>query len=112
MSTRIYQVTALAILIGAPIVVNLISNTLPGASHAAPASPEIRAEAPVAQAPETPPPPPPVATPPQSSADAVIDVTPAFDAHGISPDAISGETVAPASSIVPADAQPVAPPAG
>lgn len=107
MSKRVYQVTALAILIGAPILVNLISNALPGLPHAAA---ETRPEAPATPPSATPPTPLPMPEPGGPSADAVIDATPALDAEGIAPDAVSNDVVPPAPPVPPVVAEPVVQP--
>lgn len=115
MPNRIYQIIALAILIGAPILVNMISNALPGVQQAAEAAAQNSTEEPaVASTQDEPAPaPPPAAAPPAriaSGADAVVDVTPAFDAQGIAPLAASGDTVAPRPPAPPAAPKPAVQP--
>jgi hypothetical protein len=94
MSNRIYQIVAIATLVGAPIVVHVISNALPDATRAARGDGEDAQPSPqdaptqtaaVAAAPQTQLQP--LQEIPPPSTDPVVEAAPSLDTQGISPEA-------------------------
>jgi hypothetical protein len=99
MYNRVYLIIAGAILIGAPILVNMVSNFVPVEDQDQPSqAAQAPVPSPAAAAPPVaaPPPPPAETSDLQSplSADPAINAEPAFDAQGIAPEIITAEGLA------------------
>lgn len=87
MSKRVYQIVAVATLVGAPIVVQVLSAAVPGAQQAVEAARhDDRAVEPSPPSdPVTPPPSAPPAQMAQGVAEPLFDAKPSMDAQGIAP---------------------------
>jgi len=107
MSNRVYKYIALAILIGAPIIVQILTSVLPAAPRAAEASnAAVTGETEVAEAAPRPAPRPMQQTAPSGAA--LVDSAPTLDTAGIAPTAIGGPEEAEAPAPPPPPAQPPA----
>ena len=91
MSNRVYQLIAVATLVGAPIIVHGVSSPVPSVQQAVHHSEEAREERVDRKSDETSavtrmaPPPPPSQQSIQPSADPAFSAAPTFDAQGIAP---------------------------
>jgi hypothetical protein len=106
MSNRVYLLIAAAFLIGAPLVVNVVSSALPGAQQTAQAA-ATQPDAPEAPDPEAPEAPQPIAQAPQlepASAEPLFDAAPSMDTQGIDPGTAGQSVEAPVPAHSPTQA--------